>query len=260
MGAGKEINIWEAVTSSKPVYGESDVEACRRIFGGQKFKCRGYVCSKEIEWPGLCDECIAKLTSESMTDNERRESRLEAMGVPTGMLHCDWDDWKQIESLDQAALDLNRQVSDLMDWNGRPHLVVISGPPGTGKTHMAISVLKEYVEANTFRTARFWTEFNFIQAIKQSFSGGKDVMHDTLKSVDLLVFDDLGVVRSSDWSAETRAGLLNARIDNRKLTLITTNLGQAEISQTIDERLASRLNGAYVVNTKAAQDFRKPRF
>jgi len=252
-----DIGIWEALTSSNPIYGENDVDACRRIFGGQKFTCRGYTCDKEIDWPGMCDDCIAKLERESLSDEQRYVNRLEALGVPSGATYCSWNEWKPLPKLDDESLEFNRKINDLMEWTGKPHTVLLAGPPGTGKTHAAVSIIRDFIEENPMKSVRFWTEFAFLEAVKHSFNGGDDVLQNALKNVDLLVFDDLGVVKATDWASATRAGLLNARIDNRKLTVITTNLGHTEISQTVDERLASRLRGAFIISTKPAEDLRR---
>jgi hypothetical protein len=42
-------------TAPARVPGESDIEACRRLFRGQKYKCK--LCDDEIEWIGVCGHC-----------------------------------------------------------------------------------------------------------------------------------------------------------------------------------------------------------
>jgi len=249
------MNVFELLTSSKPVYGESDIEACRRIFGGETFQCRGYNCTAEIEWIGVCDDCLDRITqAEYATDLERADRRFTAIGIPAGMIHCTFDEWEMARSVEQHALDLNAGVNALERWTGRPPLVLIAGPVGTGKTHLAVSALRRFMEINPRKSARFWSEFNFMEAVKQSYDD-KDRLLRRLLEIDLLVFDELGTQKITDWSAGTRAGLLNARIDNAKATIVTTNKTHADI-QAIDERLASRIRSALVINTSGATDVR----
>ena len=60
-------------------------------------------------------------------------------------------------------------------------------------------------------------------------------------NVGLLVLDDLGAEKTSDWSRQVFYLLLDRRYREMKQTIITTNLSLEQIAETFDDRVASRL-------------------
>jgi DNA replication protein DnaC len=62
----------------------------------------------------------------------------------------------------------------------------------------------------------------------------------TLRTIEVLVLDDWGTEKGSDWVSETMFTVLNARYNERLATVITTNLSPVELAKR-DARLASRM-------------------
>ena len=81
-----------------------------------------------------------------------------------------------------------------------------------------------------------------------------------LRTVEVLVLDDWGTEKGSDWVSETMFGILNARYNDRLPTVITTNLSAEELRRK-DARLASRLLDAELstVCVLVAGDYRGAR-
>jgi DNA replication protein DnaC len=108
----------------------------------------------------------------------------------------------------------------------RPFLL-LSGPNRRGKTGLAIGVVKlalaRQIEA-VFRTVP-----GLLDELSATFDKENPACHaellDALKQAPLLVLDDMGAQRMTDWRAETIYSLLNHRSIERKLTIVTTNLG-----------------------------------
>jgi DNA replication protein DnaC len=75
---------------------------------------------------------------------------------------------------------------------------------------------------------------------------------------DLLVLDDLGAEKTTEFAITTLYIIIDRRIRDAKRTIITTNLSLKEIEDKLDARIASRLSG--MQNVKISMpDYRKKR-
>jgi len=118
------------------------------------------------------------------------------------------------------------------------------GAPGVGKTHLAVATLKALYEKKKVKGYFFDTK-DLIFKIKHLMEEGKDLRF--LKKVlnaPVLVLDDLGSERLSDWQRELISYIITYRYNNLKSTIITTNYTlqrEDESSVRISADLASRL-------------------
>ena len=136
--------------------------------------------------------------------------------------------------------------------------LVLWGPAGTGKTHLAVAVLTELI-ANHGISGRFWDFAGLLTEITRSYGGSSTVDTAPLQSaidVDVLVLDDLGSRKMTDWADDTLFNILNVRYMMRRPTLITTPYDDVDrevardahamrrrefLIERIGERLRSRL-------------------
>ena len=80
--------------------------------------------------------------------------------------------------------------------------------------------------------------------IRESIDGSGVVdFQDRLASADLLHIDDLGAEHRTDWVLEQLYTILNARYEDERSTLVTSNLGREELAEQLGERIVSRLEG-----------------
>ena len=104
--------------------------------------------------------------------------------------------------------------------------LLIIGPPGIGKTHIAVSVLREVIQQTGARGLFFDTRA-LLTLIRSTYDPViKTTPTDYLRpcmEADLLVLDDLGAERLTDWVEETMNLIVNTRYNNRRLTLFTSN-------------------------------------
>lgn len=113
----------------------------------------------------------------------------------------------------------------------------IYGHCGVGKSMLTAIIANEAVKQG--RSTLFASVPRILQTIKSTFD--KDTGEDTggvirrLESIDLLIFDDFGSERATEWVVEILFSLINERYQNRKQTIFTSNL-------TLDQ-IKKRLNG-----------------
>ena len=81
---------------------------------------------------------------------------------------------------------------------------------------------------------------------------------DKYSSCELLILDDLGSEKTSDFTIQSLYLIIDRRYRNLKPTIITTNLTLPEIGEKIDARIASRLSEMKVIEINMP-DYRKKR-
>lgn len=116
------------------------------------------------------------------------------------------------------------------------------GPPGTGKTTLAMLVSKAASDAG--RTVAIYSLPRLLNEIRDTHRAERSHIDllDRLTGVDLLHIDDVGAERSTDWVLEELYSIVNARYEDQRSVIVTTNiLDRDELCQQITPRTVSRL-------------------
>lgn len=122
---------------------------------------------------------------------------------------------------------------------------VFAGPPGVGKTHLAAAVMND--QLNKGRECIFCTVPELLADIRKAMRSDKETTEliELVKGTSLLILDDLGAEKTTDWVAEQLFVILNARLVRMKDTFITTNYQKP--SELI-EKLGGGLTGQRIVS------------
>jgi DNA replication protein DnaC len=173
-----------------------------------------------------------------------------------------------------------------VETDGKGLLLV--GPVGVGKTHIAVGILKELVQERGAH-GLFYDYRELLKEVQNSYNQKVAATElEVLRPVfeaEVLVLDELGAAKPSDWVWDTVAHILNSRYNDRRTTIITTNYPNAEalaatpgrrmgknsaeqedaeramsgetLGDRIGERMRSRLQEMCVVVEMRGKDFRQ---
>lgn len=107
--------------------------------------------------------------------------------------------------------------------------IFFAGSVGTGKTHLAAAIANELMSRGI--PVMFRTVIGLLNDIRRSYNGElreSDVLED-YKTVPLLVLDDLGKEKATEWAAATLYDIVNARYEGLKPIIVTTNFSSEDI-------------------------------
>ncbi len=216
---------------------------------------------------------------------KRQAARLRRVRIPERYTHCSLESFETRfpgadPSLGMALLAARRFAEGYpVETAGRG--LLLTGSIGAGKTHLAVGLVRELVEQRG-ATGIFCDYRELLKQIQHSYN--PQVMTTEMEilrpvfEAEVLLLDELGAVKPTDWVWDTVAHILNTRYNDRKTTLITTNYANAPaalvqavsvsdrdvakrreetLGDRIGERMRSRLHEMCITVTMQGADFRQ---
>ncbi len=212
----------------------------------------------------------------------RNQSLLAAANIPRRYEHCELASYTTDfpgahPSLAFAHLTASKFAQEYDPRDGTGLLII--GKIGTGKTHLAVGIIKDLM-LNQGISCLFYDYRELLKAIQNSYNATVQTTElDVLRPVfetDVLVLDELGAVKPTEWVWDTVSLILNTRYNDNRTTIITTNFedqpaaganGAVSIARAatraetlgdrIGERMRSRLHEMCRIIKMEGEDFRQ---
>lgn len=180
----------------------------------------------------------------------RQERLWGAAGVPPHYQGFTLESFPESAGTAPAVACVREWLSTTDRW------LYLWGAYGTGKTGLAVAAMRERLRSasdsgGADARALFITVPDMLSRLRHSYnrSGGAGVVGvaserdllDDLNEAPLLVLDDLGAERATDWAVERLFGVLNRRHDWHRPTVLTSNLSPKQLAQHAGERIAWRV-------------------
>jgi DNA replication protein DnaC len=140
--------------------------------------------------------------------------------------------------------------------------LVLLGPNGNGKTHLAAAIANYLIERNV--AVVFLNVPDLLDYLRNAFAPRREwddsnlsfeERFEAIKTAPVLVLDDLGAEGETSWANEKLYQILNYRTDMSLPTVITGNLRLVDVESRMRSRLGNRLLGKVVQNS--APDYRR---
>jgi DNA replication protein DnaC len=235
-----------------PLQTAPDAAACPRCFGT----------GMEIIAGEGARRCDCKLTDD-------RERLFRNARIPARYQHCTLANYDAgtSEPMWIAKREAQIVLDDFLIIEGRGLLLV--GPVGVGKTHLAVAILRELIER--YQIAGMFYQFGaLLRRIQDSYNpisqSSELAVLQPVFDADVLVLDELGASKPTDWVRDTMIQIINTRYNDQRMTIFTTNYsdkrsGEKDTTELLEERigvpLRSRLYEMCRTVEIEGEDYRK---
>lgn len=164
------------------------------------------------------------------------------------------------------TIALRSAMTFAMEYPAVDRGLLLMGSVGVGKTHLAVSILKGLTERGF--SCLFYEFGTLLKEIQDSYNpktqASELAVLTPVLTTDILVLDELGASKPTDWVRDTMAHVINTRYNEKKFTIFTTNYlderpndREETLEDRIGVRVRSRLYEMCATVTMDGKDYRR---
>ena len=195
---------------------------------------------------------------------KRNESQriLGAACIPARYLNCSLANF-EAESDDskwRAKAEAGTLIEDfpqIVRTHGKGLMYV--GNVGVGKTHLAVAILRELIDRYGVR-GLFYQFGMLLKEIQNSYNPVSQTSElgvlQPVFEADVLVLDELGASKPTDWVRDTMMQIINTRYNEKRITIFTTNfrdVAENDKTETLEDRIGTRVRSRLYEMCKTVQ-------
>jgi DNA replication protein DnaC len=187
--------------------------------------------------------------NERMREQVERKRRVETCisrsGIPARFREKRFADYQHTTPAQRTALVMCKSFAEKWpDIQSKGGSLVLTGGPGTGKTHLACAI-GLHVAESFFAVPVFVTVYEMLRTIKSTYSRNSETTEaDAIamfsSTPDLLILDEAGVQVGSDHEKLLLFDVLNARYSNMRPTVLISNLSADDLEAYLGHRVMDR--------------------
>lgn len=189
---------------------------------------------------------------------------LDKARIPRRYEDCHFQSYRALNATQQKAAAYALRLA--MEFPAADRGLLLMGPVGTGKTHLAVSIVKALTERGF--SCLFYEFGSLLKKIQDSYNPNTQaselgILSEVFES-EVLVLDEIGASKPTDWVRDTMAHIINTRYNDKKLTIFTTNyldIRKSDSEEILEERIGVRMRSRLFEMCKTVniegKDFRK---
>jgi len=197
-------------------------------------------------WKEIGDGRERRVTRCDCQRRDYLQKLLERARIPDRYAHCELSNYDvlpgQFERVQSLALIAAKGFADNYPTEDRNGLLFV-GSIGVGKTHLSVGILKELIQTKSV-AGLFYDYRELLKEIQNSYNSSvatteMQVLRPVFEA-EVLVLDELGAVKPTEWVWDTVSHILNTRYNDKRTTVFTTNFPDQPPSGSSDDSERSR--------------------
>lgn len=194
----------------------------------------GWVFQKREDGRSGAARCACK------QNRDRTSEYMAKANIPPTYARVDFDTFKTPADNPTARNLLKMVLNDVKTWAERYPAtpkpgIILSGPNGVGKTHLAVAALKAILRrGHPGVFCNYQTLLGQIVASYNPTSGASSrEAYQTAMDCEVLLLDDIGANRAIEWAEDAVNAIITHRCNYKKGTIVTTNLADPEFGHSL---------------------------
>lgn len=144
-------------------------------------------------------------------------------------------------------------TGDIIEWvQSGANLLLWGENKGNGKTSLACGIANKYIRemahTSSFEPVVYFIKTaKFLEDLRQQYNNPTPEFPNRLKTIEtvpLLIIDDIGAERPTEWVRERLLTIIDERYGNKRSTIYTSNCSLAEIHESLKGRISDRIKDA----------------